>query len=156
MDEVDRVVQTEIEKRHETRRSIMALQHTISKTEGHWEGDSDNCPLTHFFAPGVYVRQIFVPAGTTVVTKIHRYSHVAIVAKGRVHVVTEDGTEIIEAPHTWVVNPSGKKAVYHETDTIWITVHPTEETDLAKIERDIISEDFLDDGSSGGLKRELE
>ena len=70
-------------------------------------GDSDNCPLTHKFAPGVYVREIFIPAGMCVVGKIHKHAHPNFLLKGKVIVITEQGgRELLEAPLS-MISPAG-------------------------------------------------
>lgn len=104
------------------------------------------CPLKHVFAPGAYAREIFIPKDTLVVGKIHRHSHLNMLMKGKVSVLTEEGPKTLEAPLT-MVSPAGtKRVVYTHEDTIWVTVHLTNETDLEKIEDQIIAksyEDFL-------------
>jgi hypothetical protein len=41
-----------------------------------------------------------------------------------------------------VSEPGTKRAVYAETDVVWTTIHPTEETDLEKIEEEVIAKTF--------------
>jgi len=100
--------------------------------------------LTHFFAPGVYVRQMFIPKGMLVVGKIHKTKHVSIISCGRVSVTTENGAEILEGPYTFINEPGEKRAVYAHEDTIWTTIHPTDETDLDKIEDEVIAKDYAE------------
>lgn len=103
------------------------------------------CPLKHTFAPGSYAREIAMPAGAVVVGKIHKHAHLNIVSRGICTVVTPFGREIIDAsekPVTWTSEPGTKRAVYCHTDVIWTTIHLTDKTDLAEIERDIIAQDF--------------
>ena len=106
--------------------------------------ESDENFVSHFFAPGVYVRQIKIPAGMVVVGKIHKTKHVSIISCGIVTVVTENGQETIHAPHTFINEPGEKRALYTHTDTVWTTIHPTEETDLEKIEDLVIAKDYND------------
>jgi hypothetical protein len=100
--------------------------------------------ITNFFAPGVYVRQMFLPKGMVVVGKIHKTRHVSIISCGMVSVTTENGTETIEGPYTFINEPGEKRAVYAHKDTIWTTIHPTEETDLSKIEDEVIAKDYAE------------
>lgn len=102
------------------------------------------CPLTHYFAPGLYAREIFLPAGVLVVGKIHRHAHVNTISKGRVVVATEFGTTELVAPCTFVSQPGTKRVVLAHEDTIWTTYHPTEETDLDRIEDYVIAPTFAD------------
>jgi len=103
--------------------------------------------VDHIFAPGVYVRQMLLPAGSTVVGKIHKTRHVSIISHGRVTVVTENGEEVLTAPHTFINEPGERRVVCAHTDTIWTTIHPTKETDLKVIEDEVIAktyEEFLE------------
>jgi hypothetical protein len=104
-----------------------------------------DCPLQHVFAPGVYARTIFIPAGTVVVGKIHKHQHLNILSQGCVSVMTEGGgAEQFQGPLT-MVSPAGcKRAVYAHTDVTWTTVHLVQSTDLAEIEAEVIAPTFED------------
>lgn len=118
------------------------MRHAIAQFEQSIRGSGDEIPVPpvrHIFAPGVYCREMTIPMGVTVVGKIHRHAHVNVISKGRVAVITEFGQEVIEAPRTWVSEPGTKRAVMALEETIWLTVHPTEETDLDKIEAHVIA-----------------
>lgn len=96
-------------------------------------------PLRHTFVPGLYAREIFVPAGTIVITKIHKTEHVYVVSKGSLAVWVDGvGVKRISAPFTGVTKPGTRRVCYTYTDVVWTTFHPTEETDLEKIEEDVI------------------
>ncbi len=106
-----------------------------------------DCPLKHTFTTGVYMREIFIPAGSCVVGKIHRHAHVNFISSGHVTVVTEHGgTEELHGPCTMVSKAGTKRALYAHTDTVWTTIHanPNEETDLDKLESDIIAKDYAE------------
>lgn len=128
-----------------TRDQIMRLQESMLsmlKESGvaHTPGCTDDvCPIKHHFAPGLYAREILIPAGTVIIGKIHRHAHVNTISAGRVLVATEFGTEEFKAPYTFVSKPGTKRAVVALEDVIWTTYHPTEETDLAKIEEHVIA-----------------
>lgn len=100
--------------------------------------------ITHHFAPGVYAREMFVPAGVMLVGKIHRHAHLNIMSQGEATVVMEEGRKRVRAPFTFVSAPGTKRAFYAHEDTVWTTIHPTDETDLEKLEEDIIAKDFED------------
>jgi hypothetical protein len=101
------------------------------------------CPLQHLFAPGVYVRTIFIPAGTVIVGKIHKHRHANILSKGLVTVTTEaGGRETLEGPIQMISEPGTKRALFAHTDLVWTTIHPTELTDLAEIEDHVIAKSY--------------
>lgn len=88
-------------------------------------------PLRHLFAPGVYIREIFMPAGTVVVGHRHKTKHFNIVLKGKC-AVTQDGIEVmqIEAPMTFVSDAGVQKILLIKEDTTWQTVHPVNEKEV--------------------------
>jgi hypothetical protein len=102
------------------------------------------CPLTHTFAPGTYVRTIFVPKNTLIVTKIHKYAHVTILIKGAVLVATEEGLKTLEAPLIMTTKAGTKRAIYCKTDVLWSTVHATDKTDLDEIEDELIAKSYAE------------
>lgn len=98
-----------------------------------------DCPLTHRFTPGLYIREIVMPAGAVVVSKIHKTEHPFVISKGKVSVWTEnEGTVTFEAPHTGITKPGTRRILYIHQDTIWTTFHPTDKTTPEAVERDII------------------
>lgn len=133
----------------EFRGMIMEAQDKMEAVPNAMVGhDADNyCPLKHSFGDGIYVREIFMPKGTLIISKIHKFNHPYFVLKGKVSVLTEDGVRLIESPFQDMTKAGTKRALYIHEDTTWITVHVTEERDLEKIEDEIIAKDFneLDD-----------
>lgn len=104
-------------------------------------------PLQHVFAPGLYVRTIYIPARGVIVGKIHKHRHANVLSQGKVVIFTEfGGVERWEGPLTMVSEPGTKRAVYAETDVYWTTIHqnPTDTQDLAELERMIIAESYED------------
>lgn len=119
------------------REAIHQLQAIIFK-EGLDVG-AEACPVTHHFAPGAYGREIRMPAGLIVVGKIHKHAHVNVISQGYCVVFTEhEGMQELRAPCTFVSSPGTKRAVLVLEDTVWTTVHVTDKTDLAEIEREVI------------------
>ncbi len=96
----------------------------------------------HYFAKGLYAREIFIPKGVLLTGKIHRTEHLNIISKGDISVVTETGTKRIKAPFTMVSQPGTKRVGYAHEDTVWTTIHNIDETDLEKIETALIAPSF--------------
>lgn len=103
--------------------------------------DLIDVPVVHHFAPGVYMRQMNAAAGTIVVSKMHRTEHMNILTKGSITVATENGIEFLRAPVVLKSMPGTKRIGYFHDDSSWITVHPTDETDLEVIEQQVIVPD---------------
>lgn len=99
-----------------------------------------DCPVEHQFAPGVYLRTIFMPADTIVIGKVHKTEHFNIVSQGSAVLVHMDGTrETLSAPCSFVSRPNVHKVLYILEDMIWSTIHPTHETDLDVLEAELIA-----------------
>jgi hypothetical protein len=98
-----------------------------------------NCPLKHQFAPGVYLREILMPAGTFIIGHRHKTEHFNVVLSGRARVMqTGGGVEEIVAPCVFVSKPGVRKILYILEDMRWATVHPTHETDVGVLERQLV------------------
>lgn len=107
-------------------------------------GDSGPKELNHF-ADGLYAREIHLKAGTVFASKIHKYTHFLFVLSGRCQVVDEHyGAQEIVGPAMIKTLPLTKRAVRVLEDSVWITVHATDETDVDEIEKQIIAPDFGD------------
>lgn len=91
-------------------------------------------PVTHRFTPGLYIREIFIPAGTLLTSAVHWTEHPFVISKGRIEVISEaEGRVVYEAPHTGITRPGTRRALHALTDTVWTTFHATDETDVGKI-----------------------
>jgi len=131
-------------RRRVDREDILSMEEFLKNTEGAMIGDNNTCPLTHTFADGMYVREIFIPAGLFVVGKIHKHSHPNFLLKGTVMVVTEFGSERLIGPVSIISKAGTKRALYAITDLTWVTVHlnPTNTQDLAELEEEIIAPSY--------------
>lgn len=104
-----------------------------SKIAGH------ECETSHTFTPGLYGRKFTMPAGTLLTSKIHNSEHQFVVLSGCLSVWTkEDGCVDIVAPHHGVTKPGTRRLIISHTDSVWMTFHATEETNLELIEEKII------------------
>ena len=128
---------------NQIRESVINLEKKMAEEFGESVKDADAiAPINHHHCEGNYAREIFIKADTCVVGKIHRHEHINVLSQGKCVVVTEDGRETLEAPKTWISKPGIKRAVYAITDVVWTTVHPTKETELDKIEDEVIAPSY--------------
>ena len=98
-------------------------------------------PLRHTFTPGLYLRQIFMPRNTIVVSRRHLTEHPYIVTQGIADVFDEKGghVERIVAPHVGITKPGTRRVLHIVEDCVWLTAHVTDLTDPNEIV-DTISE----------------
>ena len=92
----------------------------------------------HYFADGMYARELARPAGTLIVGKTHRREHFYMVTHGAVAVVGDNGTQVYRAPSILVSKPGTKRAVLALEDSVCVTVHRIDLTDLDEIEKVLI------------------
>lgn len=94
--------------------------------------------LFHHFCQGVYARQMNVPKGTVLVGKTHKRDCINFIMSGEVEVVSPEGKQRIKAPEIFVSPARTKRAMVAIEDLVWVTVHASEETDLEKLESELI------------------
>lgn len=120
-----------------TREQINTLEHEMRKLP------QIEIKTTHYFADGLYAREIFIPAGVLLTGKIHRCEHLNIVSKGRIAVWTDDGMREVSAPFTMVSRPGTKRVGFALEDTVWTTIHANVDNsqDLDALEAKLIEDD---------------
>lgn len=96
-------------------------------------------PVVHRFTPGLYIREIFMPAGSVLTSKIHKTEHPFVISQGIVSVWTpETGAITLKAPYTGITKPGTRRVLFIHEDTIWITFHVGGEESVEAIEDRII------------------
>ena len=129
--------------RAEARTKIAAAE---AQLRAHPQAMFNDCfPLRHIFTPGIYAREIILPAGSILVGKIHRERHLNFISRGHVHVFTEIGLlEELRGPMTIVSEPGTKRTVVAIEETVWTTIHhnPKNLTDLGELEKLIIAPSY--------------
>ena len=131
------------------REEIQVLQDTlISKADGeNIVGDgktivhSNEFPLKHTFADGIYVRQMDMKAGSAVVGAIHNHLHVWFLLTGHLAVATEDDVEEFISPCYVLAKPGSKRVIYAMEDSIFVNIHknPSNTQDIDKLEKEIVA-----------------
>ena len=129
------------------RSQIVTFEAALAQVPGAVFGDSDQFPLTHHFAPGIYLREIAIPAGSLVVGKIHKEEHLVVLLQGALRLYTEaGGLHDVHAPAILRSPPGAKRAALALADTRWVTCHAnqTETQDLAALEAEIIAPSYAE------------
>lgn len=98
------------------------------------ELDQVECPVTHRFGPGIYIREVFMPKGTLAIGHHQNFEQMNIFVKGKVTVVDDNGElKDLEAPMTFM-GPPGRKIGYIHEDVVWQNVYATNERDIETLE----------------------
>ena len=94
----------------------------------------------HYFAKGLYLRELTVPAGMLIVGKMHSKQHFIIVTKGKAEVISTSGRSIVTAGYIAVTEAGTKRVALTLEDTTFVTVHlnETDTHDLEVIEAEHI------------------
>lgn len=92
-----------------------------------------HCPVRNFFARGMYIREMTIPAGTLATGAVHKTDHLTMIVKGRVKIISENGEQEYTAPATIMSRAGSKKAALAIEDTVMLTMHNTFETDVYKL-----------------------
>lgn len=97
------------------------------------------CDLNHRFTNGLYSREIFMPAGSVVTSRIHKTQHQFAIIEGEVSVWTKaTGMVKYQAPYVGITEPGTRRVLFNHTDVRWVTFHPTPLTTVEEIEKDIL------------------
>ena len=124
------------------RSNILALEDVMRELPGYDPEGGEICRIKHYHAPGLYGREMWMPADCLITGKIHKTEHICILSMGEVTV--SDGGESItyKAPATIVSRVGAKRAIYAHEESVWTNFHATELTDPEAIETEIIAETF--------------
>ncbi len=98
-------------------------------------GEKVEIAVKNYFVPGVYIREIFMPKGTVLTGKIHKYPQFHVITNGDLSILIDGEMVRLKAPMN-IMSPAGAKrlAIANE-DTTWLMVHGTYETDIKTIEK---------------------
>lgn len=113
-----------------------------------------DCPVRNLFAPGMYAREITIPAGTVLTGAVHKTDNFVVLSKGRLQLVTENGPVEIAAPHTMVCKAGAKNAALALEDSVWTNFFPTTETDLDKLV-ELLTESTAEELMGGSKNKQL-
>ncbi len=83
----------------------------------------------HYFAEGVFVRSVLIPAGEVVIGRLHYQSRVCMVMSGKCTFINEQRRKTVTAPWIGEFKAGSKTAVYAHSDCLWAACVGTDITD---------------------------
>jgi hypothetical protein len=95
----------------------------------------------HYFVTGMYCRRVFRSAGTLIVGKVHKAPHFFMCASGEIVAWTDTGMRTLRAGDVIECKPGTKRVTLAMMDSVGITIHKTDNTDLDEIEAELIEPD---------------
>lgn len=96
--------------------------------------------VIHNFSDGVYAKQVTIPKGYIAGQHAHNFSHLSILAKGKVIVRTDDWERTYTAPICIEIVAGINHSVEALEDCVWFCVHATNETDVDNIDKILVTE----------------
>jgi hypothetical protein len=99
-----------------------------------WGGTPEaEAACDHVFGDRVYARGVWLPAGTLLVSRVHKQARIVVIAAGEC--AFNDGQIAIRVQAPWVGGLSAglKTAVYAITDCYWVACFGTEIKDNADV-----------------------
>jgi len=122
-----------------SREKVNAVENLMKQSIANGTDTEVKLETNHYFAKGVYAREIFIPKGCILTGFIHKYTNLNIISKGKIDVSIDGVIKTIEAPATIVSPPGTKRIAIALEDTVWTTIHGTEEKDISLIEEMFIA-----------------
>lgn len=119
---------------------IEAIEYWMSKTV---DNIAQELPLTHYLSGGVYVRELFIPQGVILIGKIHLHTHLAGVIYGDISVMCDSGIKRISGHSIFESSAGAKRIGFAHADTLFITMHKTDKTDIPSIEEELFCDSDL-------------
>ena len=124
------------------RSNILALESSMKGLPGYDEGGDEICRIRHFHVPGLYGREMWMPADSLITGKIHKTEHICVLSQGKVTVSDGGDSVTYNAPATIISKVGAKRAIYAHQESVWTNFHATELSDPEAIEKEIIAESF--------------
>ena len=88
---------------------------------------------------GMYAKELRIPAGVSLISHSHTYDHLSVLASGTVLWTSGDRpARALGGPCAVTVEAGVEHALYAVTDAVWYCIHPTGETDPAKVDAVIL------------------
>jgi len=104
----------------------MSNEQLFNKLNGTFEIDPN---VIHYFSDGLYAKQMTMPKGFMAGKHVHNYSHLSVLAKGKVVVRTDNEAQEYTAPACITIKAGEYHTVEALEDCAWFCIHATSESD---------------------------
>jgi quercetin dioxygenase-like cupin family protein len=104
------------------------------------EGLGEFLGQLHHFSDGLYAKQMHIPAKHVARQHVHKYSHLSILAQGKVLVEVDGQQTEYTAPACIEIAAGKQHRVFAYTDAVWFCIHATSETDVDKVDQVLLAE----------------
>lgn len=94
-----------------------------------------------FLCDGLYVRSIYIPAGSYLTSLVHKSDHPFILSTGSIRIFTQDGGEqVLNAPYIDITPAGTRRFAYAITNCLWTTIHKVNGRTEEDIRKEVILE----------------
>ena len=97
----------------------------------------EDAPVIHHFGPGIYIREVHLPANALVIGHHHKTPHLNILLSGAIALNDHGVLKVLEAPFIYTATP-GRKIAYTLFNVVWQNLYSTTETDVEKLEEEFL------------------
>lgn len=117
--------------------SVPAIDISILRRQMEAEEQVD-CPSTHEFQDGFYLRQTFIPANTLVLGRKHRKDSINMLLSGRVVLIMPNGSTVaLTAPESFISPAGEQKVAFTLTDIVCANVFQVESSTVEDAEAEV-------------------
>lgn len=101
-------------------------------------------PVRHILLPGLYAREIEIPADCRLIGKVQRHPHLNILLEGDITFMVDGVVQRVQAGWRQPLPGGTKKIGYAHAKTVWMTVHPnpSNETRIELLEAAIVTDTY--------------
>lgn len=151
---------------------IRSYIHHIEKSieekikQPNWEFDKKLITYRHMFTKkhsefgvATYVREMSAPRGVTIIGYLQKHSHVVMLTKGAMRVLSEEGEEFLKAPCTFISPIGIKRLITFLEDCIMTCIYQSDdpekdkenlsaylEEELTRFESELFTENYMEVG----------
>ena len=98
----------------------------LNEIEAQLFTDPIELQVRHIFTPGLYARELFIPAGVVLTSYVHKFTHPFVVSSGVINILDNDLNVLqVVAPFTGVSLKGTRRTGMAINDCTWTTFHPT-------------------------------
>lgn len=120
-----------------------ALKEFLGSERGEMDEINDK-GLKQHLVHGAYIRELFIEAGVTIVSKLWNRDRFWIITEGDVTVTTELGRQRIVAPYHGLAPFGTKVALYTHAPTRWFAITGVQATSVDECEDEVTASDYAE------------
>ena len=99
-------------------------------------------PLYQYLENGLYTREIHMPAGHMICSRIHKDDYFIAILKGKAWVINEFENRVVLGPCAFTIKGGAKNILFILEDMVWIDTHNVKAKELKEAEKEIFVETY--------------